>query len=212
MLSMSESVLIATTNPAKSERLRWVLSDLGLEFRPLQAGTIPPPEENGADFRANAELKARYWSEQLGGVAAASDGGLVIPALGPRWNALQTARAAGPGADDIARANHLIALTSDLKGDQRTVFWREALAIAEDGKLLASWDSQGTRAQLVEAFEPGDLKPGFWAASLCRVPESGRTLAALGDAQLPEHDPTWTGLRQAVKAWLGEHPMVLARA
>jgi hypothetical protein len=204
---MTESVLIATTNKAKAERIRWVLDGLGWTFRSLEPGDAAPPEETGLDFQANAELKARYWSEQLGGLAAASDGGLVIPALGAGWDPLRTARAAGPNADDRERANHLLELTRELRGDQRTVYWREGLALARSGVLLASWDSQGTHALLDEAFDPAELRPGFWAASLCRVPETGFTLAQLGNGQLPEHDPTWSGLRDAVRAWsANRHP------
>lgn len=197
----ARELLLATTNPAKAERLRWVFAELGFRFRALPAGAGEGPEEDGTSFRQNAELKACYWSRRYGGLAAASDGGLAVPALGNRWNALRTARAAGPGADDVARARHLLELTRELKGEQRRVYWGEGLAIAEDGTLLASWEAEGTTAVLVSSLESTRLRPGFWAASLCFLPERGVTLAELTDEELAAADHTWTRLRQAVRAW-----------
>lgn len=196
----SGDLVIATTNPAKAERLRWVFAGLGWEPRPLE-DRAQPPDEDGATFRDNAELKARFWSARLGGLAAASDGGMAVPALGERWNALRTARAAGPNATDLDRARHLLGLADRLSGEQRAVSWSEGLALALDGELLASWQAEGTRALLVERLDGVDLKPGFWAASLCYLPSLGKTLAELSDEQLAEVDHTWSRLRDQVRAF-----------
>lgn len=195
-----ERLLLATTNPAKLERLRWVFAPHWPSV-PLPSDAGPGPAETGDGFRANAELKAIYWSRSSGGLAAASDGGLTIPALGAAWQPLRTARSAGPGADDLTRARHLLELARSLRGEQRAAYWTEGLALARDGRLLRSWESSGTRAYLVESFEPTGLKPGFWAASLCYVPDFGKTLAELADEQLPKADPTWSGLRDRVQAY-----------
>ena len=195
-----QSLLLATTNPAKARRLRWVFEGLGAEPRHLPKGAGPAPEENGASFRANAELKACFWSKRMGGLAAASDGGLCIPALGAKWDALRTARAAGLGVDDRERAEQLLKLAEGLAGEQRTAFWTEALALARDGQLIASWEADGTKAVLMERFGPKDLRPGFWAASLCYVPSLGTTLATLNEQQLAEADLTWSSLRSQVTA------------
>jgi inosine/xanthosine triphosphate pyrophosphatase family protein len=193
-------LLLATTNPAKRERLRWVFDELGLSFRELPSDSLAGPRESERSLRENAEMKARFWSARLGGLAAASDGGMTIPALQASWNAGLTARAAGSG-DDRVRARHLLALAADLVGDQRTVLWREALALAEDGEVLASWEAGGTQALLLDSFEPVALRPGFWAASLCHLPSLGKTLAALTDDQLPVGDPTWSRLRDLARAF-----------
>src|SRR5215213_1438041 len=99
-----KELVLATTNPGKADRLRWVFEGLGFQPRSLDRSNGPAPEENGQTFQENAELKAKFWSNKLGAIAAASDGGLLIPALGRRWDALRTARAAGPGATDLERA------------------------------------------------------------------------------------------------------------
>ena len=196
-------LLLATTNPAKAERLRWVLEGLGFSMERLGPDDGPGPDEDGRGFRANAELKARYWSRRRGRLAAASDGGLVIPALGSRWNALRTARAAGPAADDLTRARHLLGLAAELRGRERRVVWAEGLALARAGRLLASWQAEGTEAVLLEHIRAEDLKPGFWAASLCYVPALWCTLAALDEAALERADPTGSRLRAAARAYFG---------
>ena len=65
--------------------------------------------------------------------------------------------------------------------------------------LVASWQAEGTKARLLDLVEPGSLRAGFWAASLCFLPEQGTTLASLSDEQLPQADPTWFGLREQVR-------------
>ena len=195
----ARDLLLATSNPAKLERLGWVFSDLGLTLHPLRAEAGPAPDEEGASFADNAALKVEFWSRRYPYLVAASDGGLMIPALGERWNALRTARAAGLDASDVDRARHLLGLAAKLRGAEREVHWTEALAIGRDGRVLASWSAEGSRAILVETFEPDHLSVGFWAASLCFVPDRGLTLA-----DLPEDDNatgTWAALRQRVRAY-----------
>ena len=192
-------LLLATTNPAKAAQLAWVFEELGLTLRALPADAAPGPDEEARTFLENAETKARFWSVRYDCLAAASDGGLVIPALGERWDALRTARAAGPSAGDVQRAEHLLAMAVGLSGAQREVYWLEALAVARRGRLLASWSARGARAVLVESFEPERLRPGFWAASLCLVPERGLTLAELPADELGRASGTWSALREHVR-------------
>src|SRR4051812_26072590 len=110
-MSERRPILLATTNPAKIERISWTLDGFDLTFLTLR--DLPgyqPPEETGVSFEENAVLKAVEASGEFGGLAAATDGGAIIPALGDDWNALLTARAAGPGATDLDRLEHLLAL------------------------------------------------------------------------------------------------------
>src|SRR5205085_3403958 len=75
-----------------------LLSPYGVEA--LGAGTLglPEPEETGATFEANAELKARAAAEASGLLALADDSGLVVPALGGAPG-IYSARWAGPAKD-----------------------------------------------------------------------------------------------------------------
>ena len=76
-------ILLATGNPAKQQTLRWLLE--GLDLRPTtpeQLGLESVPEEEGDTHQAIARLKAQEWSLAGSTLAIASDGGLVLPALG----------------------------------------------------------------------------------------------------------------------------------
>ncbi|HLC30432.1 MAG TPA: non-canonical purine NTP pyrophosphatase, partial [Dehalococcoidia bacterium] len=58
------SILLATSNPAKLDKLRWVLEGLPLICVPLsQFPDQPQPEESGQTFKENARLKASQGSE-----------------------------------------------------------------------------------------------------------------------------------------------------
>ncbi|MDO8751177.1 MAG: hypothetical protein Q7K03_08545 [Dehalococcoidia bacterium] len=52
----------------------------------------PKVREDGLAHQANATAKAVAWSVAYGGMAIASDGGLVAPALGDWWDSLRTRR------------------------------------------------------------------------------------------------------------------------
>ena len=103
-MDRSGPILLASTNPAKQAKLRWLLDGLGLRsITPGDLGLTPAIPEDGHDHRAIAEAKAAAWSRAAGMAALSSDGGLVIPALGDKWNALRTGRFAGESAGDRQR-------------------------------------------------------------------------------------------------------------
>ena len=196
-------LLLATSNPAKLDKLTWVLEGLPFTCVPLsQLPSQPQPEESGQTFDDNARLKASQGSKLFGGLAIASDGGLGIPTLGDQWEALLTARAAGEGADDATRARHLLALMRDKKGEERRVFWTEALALADRGQLLGSWQESGSEGYLTESYDPAKAIPGFWVYSLWYYPQFGRRYVELTPQELTEVDVTWQRLKAHVQACL----------
>lgn len=194
-------ILLATTNPAKLERLAWVVEGTGLDWRGLQPRDGPAPDEDGRSFLDNAELKARSWSERTADLVLASDGGMRVPALGAAWDPLRTGRAAGPGATDQERARHLLQAAAGLRGQARRVIWTEALAVARTGRVLASWERAETRALLVEDVDRESIQPGFWANTLCVIGPGGRTLADLDDDERARFDRNWALLREDFRAW-----------
>ena len=75
-------LLIATSNAGKLREIRDILADVPYELRSL--ADLPPlvePDETGATFEANAELKARYYSQATGLLTVADDSGLEVDAL-----------------------------------------------------------------------------------------------------------------------------------
>src|SRR5262245_20623309 len=128
-------LIAATRNPAKVQELARRVAGLADVFPLPDAGEGDP--ENGDTFAANAVAKAVSWSRRLdrGETVVATDGGLLIPALGDRWDPVRTRRFAGE--TDVERAEALLALAADLAGDDRRIVWEEAMALARDGVLLA---------------------------------------------------------------------------
>ena len=75
-------LLIATSNPAKLEEIRDILSDLPITCVSLSdAGITDVVEETGKTFEENAILKANYYAKKSGLPTLADDGGLEIDAL-----------------------------------------------------------------------------------------------------------------------------------
>ena len=79
---LAGKVLIATHNGGKLREMRELLAPYGVE--PVSAGELglPEPEETGATFIANAELKARAGAAGSGLPSLADDSGLCVDALG----------------------------------------------------------------------------------------------------------------------------------
>lgn len=200
-----QDLLLATTNPAKLARLRWVVEEL--PFRALSAadcaGAGPAVAEDGPDFAANAAQKALAWSAAAGGtLTLASDGGLEIPALGERWTALRTRRNAGPGADNDARTGHLLELMRDLHGEERRSIWHEALALARGSTLLRTWSATSDGGLIVEEYRPAPGDDAFWTESIRYYPAAGKLYRDLTGAELEALDGVWPRLRAEVRAYL----------
>ncbi|HEY0115724.1 MAG TPA: RdgB/HAM1 family non-canonical purine NTP pyrophosphatase [Allosphingosinicella sp.] len=77
-------LLIASHNQGKVREIAALLGPYGIE--PISAAELdlPEPEETGANFLDNADLKARAAADLTGMVALADDSGLCVEALGNR--------------------------------------------------------------------------------------------------------------------------------
>ncbi len=196
-------ILLASTNPAKIDRLRDCLDGWAFEFR--RVGDLPeyePPEETGGTHREIAESKALEWARIGGCLAIASDGGIDIPALGSNWDSVLTRRAAGEGATDENRIRHLLALMEHLESDaEREATWNEALAIASPSGIVQTWEV--TAPTGIIRNEPSTKRiEGFWLAGLWYIPALGKAYTELSTEELrPARDP-WLRLAADVQRWL----------
>jgi len=180
---VARRIVLASSNPAKREQLRWLLD--GLDLRPVSGPAVEVPED-APDLAGNAALKALASSAE--GLAIASDGGLEVPALAGLWDPLRTHR------QGQARLRELAAGLAD-----RRVAWAEAVAIAECGELLASWTCRGTEGLL--APEPWPEPRAFWVWDIFLFPALGKTWAQLTPEEREHVDLTWTSLRREVQAF-----------
>jgi XTP/dITP diphosphohydrolase len=197
-------ILLATTNPAKQQALRGLLEGLPLRLvTPQELGLDSAPEEEGETHEAIARLKAREWSLAGSMLAIATDGGLVIPALGGRWESRFTHRFAGPAADDAERLRRLLELMRPYRGAQREASWVEALAIADRGEVLASWELTGGVGVIAESAEGSPYVPGFWAFTVWYFPHLGKTYNQLSPEERDALGDHWSRLRGLVQEFFG---------
>ena len=190
--------------------LAWLLEDTPLQtVSPADVGVRADPEESGETHEAIARAKAEEWSRVADMPAIASDGGLVVPVLGANWESRHTHRFAGPAADDAERQRRLMRLMEPFSGDQRSAAFVEALAIADGGEAVASWQVSGATGRIVDSLAQrgGDTDGnGFWVFPLWYFPQFGRTYDRLSEAEraaLGDHWQTLRGLAQEfVPGWL----------
>lgn len=102
MLTLGRRLLVATHNPGKLREFEYLLEPHGLEVVGGAAMGLVEPEETGATFAANAQLKARAATDATGLPALADDSGLVVHGLDGEPG-IYSARWAGPERDfDLA--------------------------------------------------------------------------------------------------------------
>jgi XTP/dITP diphosphohydrolase len=94
-IQAGERLVIASHNPGKVEEIEALLALHGVLTIGAAALGLPEPEETGATFEANAELKARAAAEASRLPALADDSGLVVPVLDGAPG-IYSARWAGP--------------------------------------------------------------------------------------------------------------------
>jgi len=85
------------------------------------------------------------------------------------------------------------------KGDERKASWVEALAIAEGGCTLASWEVEGANGILLEQPGRGPRVTGFWVFSLWYFPHLGKTYNELDEQELEGLNDHWSQLKALVQ-------------
>ena len=198
--SQNTPILLGTGNPSKQETLVWLLEGLPLTLAsPSQLGLSDPSEEHGGTHQEIANDKALAWSQSGSMLAIASDGGLVLPALGDAWESRYTHRFAGPSATNAQRVERLLELMEPFHGEQRQATWVVAVAIAHRGEILASWELKGARGVIADIPSAMPGIDGFWAFSLWRFPALGKTYDQLTQEEREGLDDHWAQLRTKVQ-------------
>jgi XTP/dITP diphosphohydrolase len=91
-------LIVASHNPGKVREIKALLGPHGIEPLSAKELGLPEPEETGATFAANAELKARAAADAGHHPALADDSGLWVNALDGAPG-IYSARWAGPNKD-----------------------------------------------------------------------------------------------------------------
>jgi len=207
------SIIAATRNPAKLREFQRVVGDLAV-IEPIphdisQLAWEVELFEEADDSATIAEQKALAWSRAISNnrIVMASDGGLIIPALGSGWNPARTRRFAGPEATDVQRVQQLLELTSYLRAGQRAIGWQESIGIACDCQVVYCATARSNEGVLATEVDPPlvEATGGFWVSALWRCPEYGGRL--LVDLTLEEQEQRldhWRALRAPVQKWLAD--------
>ena len=192
-------ILLGTGNPAKQAMLAELVEGLPLNpVSPQDIGLDSNPDETAPSHEEVARDKAAQWSLDSDLLTIASDGGLVIPSLGSKWESLFTHRFAGTSATDNDRADELLKLMSPYENDARSASWVEALAIADKGQVLKSWSLEGATG-LIADHTPGNLTDrGFWVFSMWYFPKYHRTYDDLTESERLELNDHWLQLKTLV--------------
>ena len=120
--------VLATANPHKTEEMRAVLSDLGIELLARPAH-MPDVQENEVTLEGNALLKARALVGATGHAAIADDTGLFVDVLDGRPGVF-SARYAGENATYDENVTKLLGEMSDVSDAGRTAVFRTVICVA----------------------------------------------------------------------------------
>lgn len=126
-------VYCATSNPGKLREFQLAAPDFDVRALPK---AIPPPDETGDTFEANAIEKAVAYGQHINGYLFADDSGLEVDALHGAPG-VHSARYAGDHATDAA--NNAL-LLERLRGiENRTARFVCVIALVHNGKLVETF-------------------------------------------------------------------------
>ena len=151
-----EQLVIASHNGGKARELADLLAPYDVEAVAASALGLAAPEETGATFLANAELKSLAAARAAQLPALADDSGLVVPALDGAPG-INSARWAGPEGD-FAQAMARVERELVERGDRRAHFVCVLSLAWPDGHV----ESFEGRADGILVFPPrGDRGFGY---------------------------------------------------
>jgi len=166
-------ILIGTRNAYKKGEMIWFLGDnpkIKIHFLDELNLNIKV-EEDKESLIKNAEKKAKEISKYTNYYVLASDGGNDIPGLGKRWNLLKNQRTVGENNSDLVKANNLLSLMKDLKGEERKVSYHLALALAKNGRLIWSKGDVTDKGYITEQLIDENIPKYFWMGQIWYYPE-----------------------------------------
>ena len=170
-------LLVATSNAGKLVEIRQIVAGIPLELVSLRDLRLPPPDETGDTFHANAAQKATISARQSGLWTLADDSGLCVEALGGAPG-VHSARYA---PTDEERRGKLLRELRGVPEEKRNAHFFCAVALSPpDGEriLKAEGRVEGSIAFGERGTNGFGYDPIFLPAET-----PGRTLAELGSAE-----------------------------
>jgi XTP/dITP diphosphohydrolase len=170
-------LLVATSNAGKLGEMREILAPIGFELISLTEAGLEAPEETGAFFHDNAELKARECAVKTGLWSLGDDSGLCVDAL----NGEPGVRSARYAPTDAERRSKLLEALAAFPVNRRGAHFFCAVALcAPDGQRL--FRAEGRVDGSIEMAARGTNGFGYDPIFL-PAETPGRTLAELAPAE-----------------------------
>lgn len=134
-------LLVATRNAHKTAEIRAILGPTWKVTDLRAHPDLAVPEETGATFTENAQIKALAASQHFAGLVLADDSGLEVDALGGAPG-VYSARYAGRGASDADNRAKLLRelAAAGARGKSRSARFRCAMVLAESGAWLGTFE------------------------------------------------------------------------
>jgi XTP/dITP diphosphohydrolase len=173
---LTSQLLVATSNPGKMREI-CALLPAEIDVVGLHDLGLPSPEETGATFRENADLKALHAARASGILALADDSGLEVEALAGAPG-VRSARFAGEPPDEARNRKALLTAMSAIPNESRHARFVCAVTIATPDGIVGT--SQGVVTGTILDHERGSR--GFGYDALFLLPD-GRTIAELLDEE-----------------------------
>jgi len=175
---MTRKLLIGSNNVKKRAEIEKILHDCDFEVvTPQELAIAEEPEETGATFLENAEIKARFYALESGCLTLADDSGLSVDALGGAPG-VRSARYAGEDATDEENCSKLLAALTAVADADRTARFQCAVVVADPDGVLAT--AHGHCEGLIMKERAGES--GFGYDPLFLYPPEGITFAQLEPA------------------------------
>src|SRR5215218_5619614 len=167
---LTSQLLVASSNPGKMREI-CALLPAEIDVVGLHDLGLPSPEETGATFRENADLKALHAARASGILALADDSGLEVDALAGAPG-VRSARFAGEPPNDARNRKALLAALSGVPEGGRSARFVCAVTIAAPDGIIAA--SEGAVSGTILDHERGSM--GFGYDAIFQLPD-GRTIA-----------------------------------
>jgi XTP/dITP diphosphohydrolase len=178
LLSMPQTILIASTNRHKVEEIKKIFRIPGMNFISLEHYIeIPEAIEDGKTFQDNAILKAKHYYHHTKMPVIADDSGLVVPALNGEPG-IHSARYAGEQSAYDKNNALLLSRMKDLAEDERFAFFI-CVVVFFDGNNVIFSEGRAEGKIINELKGTG----GFGYDPLFYYPGAQKTFAEMGSEE-----------------------------
>jgi len=199
-------ILIGTKNPYKSAEMVSFLEGVdNIEIHSLgEINEKIKVEEDQDSLKGNAVKKAIEISKCTDYFVLASDGGVDIPGLGKKWDILRNQRTVGENKTDKEKVNILINLMKGLKGEDRKCTYHLALALAEQGHLIWSFEDIYDNGYIIGNPNEIEIPFGKWMGFVWLYPKYQKVSTELNEKELSEVRKQGNRIKESLQQCINE--------